>query len=73
MSPYERPVVRVQDLVANPPPPQRNRRVSGALLRWVVGFLIVVIAVFALAKSIPAAPRPSLGPPSSQVGTESAS
>ena len=72
MSPYERPVVRVHDLVPNSPvPPQRRR--TGAILRWIVGMLIVIVAIFALARSIPAAPRPKLGPPSSQVSTVSGS
>ncbi|MGI8880282.1 MAG: hypothetical protein ACR2KJ_07205 [Jatrophihabitans sp.] len=35
-----------------------------SLVRWAVGMVIVVLLVLLLAKSIPAAPRPSLGPPS---------
>jgi len=33
-------------------------------MRWVVGLLIVVGLIVALGKSIPAAPRPTLGPTS---------
>jgi hypothetical protein len=34
------------------------------ILRWIVGFLVVAALIVLLARSIPAAPHPTLGPSS---------
>jgi hypothetical protein len=34
------------------------------VLGWILGLLITVVLIVMLGKSIPAAPRPTLGPPS---------
>jgi hypothetical protein len=34
------------------------------VLRWILGLLVAAVLIVMLGKSIPAAPRPTLGPPS---------
>jgi hypothetical protein len=54
------------------PPAAGRHRPSGASRSWVVwliGIAVVVIVLILLARSIPAAPRPSLGPPSTPAST----